>query len=79
MNLAFGLRITLLEVIAEMESILGRSLPVDFQPPRAGDVPRSQADSTVLQSLFPDLEATPFAEGLRATADWFAEARPWER
>ena len=78
-NLAFGLRITLLEVIAEMESILGRSLPVDFQPPRAGDVPRSQADSTVLQSLFPDLEATPFAEGLRATADWFAEARPWER
>ncbi len=77
-NLAFGLRITLLEVIAEMESILGRSLPIDFQPPRAGDVPRSQADSGVLRSLFPDLEETPFAEGLRATADWFAEARPWE-
>ena len=77
-NLAFGLRITLLEVIAEMESVLGRSLPIDFQPPRAGDVPRSQADSGVLRSLFPDLEETPFAEGLRATADWFAEARPWE-
>ncbi len=70
-NLAFGSNITLLEVISEIEAILGRSVAVDHLPFRAGDVMHSQADNTLLRSLFPDVEPVPFATGLRRTVEWF--------
>ena len=78
LNLAFGRKITLLEVISELETIMDRPLEVEFQPFRAGDVARSQADSSALRGLFPDVEPADFADGLRVTADWFQMARPWE-
>jgi len=78
-NLAFGTRVTLLQLIAELERVLGRPLPVDFQPTREGDVPTSQADSSTLAGLFPGLVPTPLEAGLRATVNWFESARPWER
>ena len=77
-NLAFGTRVTLLEVVAKLEHILERRLPVDHMPTRVGDVRRSQADSSLLLELFPDLEPTELADGLRATVEWFKRARPWE-
>ncbi len=78
-NLAFGTRITLLQLIAELEEVLGRTLPIDFLPTRVGDVPASQADASKLGELFPGLEPAPLLEGLQATVDWFKSARPWER
>jgi len=78
-NLAFGTQVTLLEVIGELERILGRNLTRNHQPPRVGDVPRSQADSTTLLELFPDVTPSPLGEGLEATVRWFEETRPWER
>ena len=78
-NLAFGTRITLLQLIAKLEEVLGRTLPIDFLPTRVGDVPASQADASKLGELFPGLEPTPLLEGLQATVDWFKSARPWER
>ena len=74
MNLAFGSRVTLLEVIAELESMLGHDLEVEHQPTRAGDVPHSQADTTRLRKLFPEVEPVPLVEGLQATVDWFRQA-----
>lgn len=71
MNLAFGSRVTLLEVIAELESIIGHGLDVEHQPTRAGDVPHSQADTARLRSLFPNVEPVPLVTGLAATVDWF--------
>ena len=70
-NLAYGGRHTLLDVIDELEAILGHGLARDHLPQRAGDVPHSQADSTLLQGLFPDIEPVGLAEGLRATVEWF--------
>jgi UDP-glucose 4-epimerase len=69
-NLAFGSRRSLLDVIAEIESILG---PVqrEFLPPRVGDVRDSQADNSRLLELFPGVEPTPFEQGLRKTIEWF--------
>ncbi len=74
-NLAFGSRITLLELIAALEGELGHSLPREHAPVRAGDVPHSQADTTRLRSLFPDVEPVAFDEGLRATVGWFRSQR----
>jgi UDP-glucose 4-epimerase len=71
-NLALGSRTTLLELVAELEQVLGRRLTVSHGPDRPGDVRNSQADSTRLRELFPDVAAVPLAEGLRATVDWMA-------
>lgn len=71
MNLAFGTRVTLVEVIAELETILGSGVDVEHLPTREGDVPHSQADTTRLRSLFPEVEPVPLVDGLQATVDWF--------
>ena len=70
-NLAFGSRVSLLTVIEHIEQMVGRPLERNHVATRAGDVPHSQADAALLHSLFPQLEPVPFAEGLRATIDWF--------
>lgn len=70
-NLAFGSRRSLLDVIAELQGLLGRELRVDHGEPRAGDVRDSQADQTRLRELFGDVEPVEFADGLRATLEWF--------
>ena len=70
-NLAFGSRTTLLELIAEIESVVGGELPRVHVDPRAGDVAHSQADSTVLRGLFPDVQPVAFADAVRLTVEWF--------
>ncbi len=70
-NLAFGSRISLLDVIDALEAELGQPLVRDHQPTRAGDVPHSQADTARLRALFPDVAPVPFADGLAATVAWF--------
>ena len=74
-NLAFGTRITLLDVIDELESILGHRLDRDHTANRVGDVPHSQADNARLRSLFPDIEPIPFDAGLRSTVEWMRSTR----
>ncbi|SVD63589.1 uncharacterized protein METZ01_LOCUS416443 [marine metagenome] len=78
-NLAFGTNVSLLEVISHLEGILGRPLYREHLPSRVGDVSRSQADSSTLLGLFPDVRPTPLVEGLEATVRWFETARPWQR
>jgi UDP-glucose 4-epimerase len=73
-NLAFGTRVSLLEVIELIEKELGRSLERSHSGPRAGDVRDSQADQGNLRRLFPDVRPVPLEEGLRATIAWFEES-----
>ena len=70
-NLAFGTRTTLLELISQLEGVLGHPVERDHQPLRAGDVPHSQADQARFRSLFPDVRPVPLVEGLEATVAWF--------
>jgi UDP-glucose 4-epimerase len=70
-NLAFGSRRSLLDVVAELESLLGRHLPCTHVEPREGDVRDSQADNTRLCGLLPTATQTPFDVGLKATVDWW--------
>lgn len=74
-NLAFGSCVPLVGVIGELEAILGRPLPLEHLPPRAGDVPASQADQSRLRELFPDVKPVPLADGLRATVEWIRSAQ----
>jgi UDP-glucose 4-epimerase len=69
-NLAFGSRVSLIELIEALEAILGRSLPRRHVEPRPGDVAHSQADQARLRALFPSAEPVPLDEGLRLTVDW---------
>ena len=74
-NLAFGSRISLLELIAALEAIVGQPLDREHLEPRAGDVRDSQADTARLLSLFPQIETVPMEEGLAATVEWFRRRR----
>ncbi len=44
-DLAFGTRITLLDVIEELQQIVGHPIERQHEPSRPGDVPHSQADN----------------------------------
>jgi UDP-glucose 4-epimerase len=69
-NLAFGTRYSLLDVASRIGDRLGRDLALVHVEPRAGDVRDSQADSTALRALFPDVEPTDLDEGLDRTISW---------
>ena len=70
-NLAFGTRTSLNELISELADVTGEQLTVDNVETRAGDVHDSQADNAVLRSLFPDIEPVPLRTGLENTVEWF--------
>jgi UDP-glucose 4-epimerase len=74
-NLAFGSRQTLLEVVSCLEDILGRELRVDYGPQRVGDVRHSQGDGTLLQELFPGISPVELKQGLLETVAWFRSER----
>jgi UDP-glucose 4-epimerase len=69
-NLAFGTRTSLLEVVQLLEKIMGRALQVNHREDRVGDVRHSQADNSVLKKLFPEVEPVSLEEGLRTTVEW---------
>lgn len=71
-NLAFGTRTTLLELVGELGAVLGRPLEAAHTEPRAGDVRDSQADNARLRELFPEVVPVPLREGLERTAEWFS-------
>ena len=75
-NLAFGSRITLLELVDEIEKIIDRPVEREHVDSRPGDVRHSQADNSRLLALFPDVEPVPFVEGLRATVEWARSLDP---
>ncbi len=69
-NLAFGSRIDLNYVLSLIAERTERPLLVNNVANRVGDVPHSQADETLLRSLFPDITPVPFEDGLHETIEW---------
>jgi UDP-glucose 4-epimerase len=70
-NLAFGTRVSLLELIELVEGLLGAPVARLHTDPRPGDVRDSQADQSALRRLFPDIEAVSLEQGIRSTLQWF--------
>jgi UDP-glucose 4-epimerase len=75
-NLAFGGRTSLLALIDEIADIVGSAPTVQHRDPRPGDVRDSQADTTRLRLLFPDVAPTPLRKGLEETVAWFRSVPP---
>ncbi len=70
-NLAFGTRASLLDVISEIEVILEHPVLRSHQKPRDGDVRDSQANNRNLRELFPGIEPVKLHDGLSSTIAWF--------
>jgi UDP-glucose 4-epimerase len=74
LNLAFGSRRSLLDVIELLEELVGHPLEREHSGPRSGDVRDSQADCASLVERFPAIEPVPLEVGLAKTLDWFRAA-----
>lgn len=73
MNVAAGGRVSLLDVISALQTILQTTVDPILAPPRAGDIRHSTADISEARRLLGFEPRTPFADGLRHTIMWFRE------
>jgi nucleoside-diphosphate-sugar epimerase len=66
-----GARITLNQVLQQLEKIVGRKIPVKYEPPRNGDIRDSQADISLARNVLGYEPKVQFAEGLQRTWEWY--------
>ncbi len=72
-NLAFGRRHSLLDLLERIEALLGVSPRVEFVAPRVGDVRNSENDPALLMETFPRVEPVDLDPALERTAAWLEE------
>jgi UDP-glucose 4-epimerase len=73
-NVACGERISLLDLVANLNHILGTNLPPRHAAARSGDVLHSQADIRKIQNALGFMPTVTFAEGLVCTVDSLRDA-----
>ena len=66
-------RISLNQLLAELQKILGTNLTPTYAESRAGDVRDSQADIALTEKLLGYKPLVGLAEGLRQTVDWYKQ------
>lgn len=76
LNMANGRSYSLLDLIAALERLTGRSAVVRREPPRVGDVRDSLADITLARELLGYEPSVDFAEGLRRSLEWYRDQAP---
>ncbi len=74
-NVACGTRISLNELLAAMNRLVGTSLRAVYKDPRAGDVRDSQADIAKARALLGYVPIVSLEDGLRPTLDWCRSER----
>jgi len=72
-NIACGDRITVNEIIAMINEIVGKDVKPDYVPARKGDVKHSQADITLAEKVIGYKPVTGFREGLEKAIVWYKE------
>ena len=72
-NLAFGRRHSLLDLLERIEVLLGVTPRVEFVAPRVGDVRNSENDPALLLETFPTVEPVALDPALERTAAWLEE------
>jgi nucleoside-diphosphate-sugar epimerase len=69
-----GSRITLNEVLKQLEKITGKKIQARYEPPRTGDILHSQADISLARKVLGYEPAVLFEHGLKRTWDWYNAA-----
>jgi UDP-glucuronate 4-epimerase len=72
-NIGGGTPVGLMEFIEAIESALGRHAIKKMLPMQPGDVPRTFADPSVLQSLTGYVPSTSVRTGVEAFVDWYCD------
>ena len=70
-NIACGGRISLLDLIATINKITGKSIAPVHEPPRAGDIRDSQADIAKAGTLLGWEPRVDFQEGIEKAVTWY--------
>jgi UDP-glucose 4-epimerase len=71
MNLATGGQVSLNELLAMLNNIMGMNVEAIYEPARAGDILHSRADIHKAQELLDFAPIVTFEEGLRRTVEWY--------
>jgi len=71
MNIACGVRTTLLDVLDRLGAIVGRKVTAIHEPPRPGDIKHSLADIGRARELLGYTGRVSFEEGLARTVEWY--------
>ena len=75
-NVANGARITLNELLAELQELTGKQdVTAEYLEPRVGDVRHSLADITMARELLGYESKVDLREGLKRTLDWWKTSR----
>jgi nucleoside-diphosphate-sugar epimerase len=72
-NLGIGERVTLNQLLAELQKIIGSNLPIHYEETRPGDVRHSLADISRAVEMIGYRPLVGLAEGLRRTVEWYRE------
>ncbi len=73
-NVATEGRVSLNQLLDELQRIIGTRLEPIYGPPRVGDVRDSQASIAKARRILGYEPSVPFEEGLRRTVAWFRES-----
>jgi nucleoside-diphosphate-sugar epimerase len=68
-----GLRITLNQVLKQMQKITGHTISAKYDPPRNGDIRDSQADISLARKILGYQPQVGFEEGLQRTWEWYKQ------
>jgi nucleoside-diphosphate-sugar epimerase len=74
MNIATGTRVSLNQLLAALQRIMGTNATATYGPARKGDVRDSQADISKAERLIGYRPRVDFEEGLRRTVEWYRSA-----
>jgi UDP-glucuronate 4-epimerase len=72
-NLGNSHPVLLRDLVAELESVLGKRAILDRQPDQPGDVPITYADTSKAARLLGFRPQTPFPEGIRKFVEWYRQ------
>ena len=72
-NLGNSATVSLNELIAVLESVLGKPAKINRLPEQPGDVPRTFADITKARNLLGFRPSTPIEDGIRKFVGWYRE------
>lgn len=69
-NLGTGIGTSVLDIVREINRILGTSIEPIFEPARPGEIQRIYLDASRARRVLGWTPTVPFAEGLRRTVEW---------